>query len=78
MSLVLVVALPFIASILAALLPSDARNRESTLAGLVALACAASIAWLFPQVARGEVIVERFTWVPALGLDFVLRLDGFA
>ncbi|SFM22419.1 monovalent cation/H+ antiporter subunit A [Variovorax sp. OV329] len=78
MSLVLVVALPFIASILAALLPSDARNRESTLAGLVALACAVSIAWLFPQISQGQVIEERFTWVPALGLDFALRLDGFA
>lgn len=78
MSLVLVVALPFIASILAALLPSDARNRESTLAGLVALGCAGYIAWLFPRIARGEVITERISWVPELGLDFVLRLDGFS
>ncbi len=78
MPLVLVIALPFIASILAALMPANARNRESTLAGLVALGCAIQIAWLFPRVAQGEVIVERFTWVPALGLDVVLRLDGFA
>lgn len=78
MSLVLVVALPFIASILAALLPSDARNRESTLAGLVALGCAIYIGLLFPQVAKGEVVTETISWIPALGLDLVLRLDGFA
>ena len=56
MPLVLLVALPFIASALAAFLPSNARNRESTLAGLVALGCAAQVAWLFPRVADGNVI----------------------
>ncbi|MEJ8854044.1 monovalent cation/H+ antiporter subunit A [Variovorax robiniae] len=78
MPLVLLVALPFIASVLAAAMPSDARNRESTLAGLVALGCAAQVAWLFPRVAGGEVIRERFEWLPSLGLDLVFRLDGFA
>ena len=37
MSLVLLVALPFLASLLAALLPANARNAESTLAGVIAL-----------------------------------------
>lgn len=78
MPLVLLVALPFIASVLAALLPSDARNRESTLAGLVALGCAAQAAWLFPRLANGNVIREEFEWLPALGLNLVFRLDGFA
>lgn len=49
MPLVLLVALPFIASVLAASLPSDARNRESTLAGVVALFGAVQVAWMFPQ-----------------------------
>ncbi|WP_213955632.1 MULTISPECIES: monovalent cation/H+ antiporter subunit A [unclassified Variovorax] len=78
MPLVLLVALPFVASVLAAAMPSNARNRESTLAGLVALGCAAQVAWLFPRVAGGEVIRERFEWLPSLGLDLVFRLDGFA
>ncbi|MDO9115739.1 MAG: monovalent cation/H+ antiporter subunit A [Polaromonas sp.] len=78
MSLVLLLALPFIASVLAALLPADARNRESTLAGLVALGCALQAAWLFPQLAGGNVIREEIEWVPALGLNLVLRMDGFA
>ncbi|MBA4327415.1 MAG: monovalent cation/H+ antiporter subunit A, partial [Polaromonas sp.] len=76
--LLLLLALPFAASVLAALLPSNARNRESTLAGLVALACALQTAWLFPQLAGGNVIREEIAWVPELGLNLVLRMDGFA
>ncbi len=78
MPLALLVVLPFIASALAALLPSDARNRESTLAGLVALGCALQTAWFFPQVAQGEVIRQQVVWLPSLGLDLSFRMDGFA
>ena len=78
MSLVLLVALPFIASMLAALLPANARNRESTLAGLVALGCAIQVGWLFPQLADGNVLRQEIAWLPALGLNLVFRLDGFA
>ncbi|RYZ10900.1 MAG: monovalent cation/H+ antiporter subunit A [Comamonadaceae bacterium] len=78
MPLVFLVALPFLASIVAAWLPSNARNRESTLAGLVALGCAVQAAWLFPQVAGGNVIRQRIEWLPSLGLDLSFRMDGFA
>ncbi|MCY1165792.1 MAG: monovalent cation/H+ antiporter subunit A [Pseudomonadota bacterium] len=78
MPLVLLVALPFIASVLAALLPANARNRESTLAGLVALGCAAQVAWLFPKLADGNVLRQEIEWLPALGLNLVFRMDGFA
>jgi multicomponent K+:H+ antiporter subunit A len=78
MPLVLLVALPFVASVLAALLPSNARNRESTLAGLVALGCAIQAAFFFPHLANGNVIRQRIEWLPALGLDLVFRMDGFA
>ena len=78
MPLVLLVVLPFIGSVLAAVMPANARNREATLAGLVALVCALQIALLFPAVAGGEVLRETHDWVPLLGLDFSLRMDGFA
>ena len=78
MPLVLLVALPFLASVLAALLPANARNRESTLAGLVALGCALQVAWLFPQLANGNVLRQEIAWLPALGLNLVFRMDGFA
>ncbi len=78
MPLALLVVLPFIASVLAALLPSNARNRESTLAGMVALVCAIGGALYFPDLANGNVIRQRVEWLPALGLDLVFRMDGFA
>jgi multicomponent K+:H+ antiporter subunit A len=78
MPLVLLVALPFMASVLAALMPPNARNRESTLAGLTALACAIQAAMYFPQIADGGVIRQEIPWLPSLGLNLVLRLDGFA
>ncbi|MBU2287379.1 MAG: monovalent cation/H+ antiporter subunit A, partial [Gammaproteobacteria bacterium] len=78
MPLVLLVVLPFIASAIAAFLPSDARNRESTLAGLVALGCAVQAAWYFPSLADGNVIRYEISWLPALGLDLMFRMDGFA
>ena len=78
MPLVFLVALPFIASALAAFLPSNARNRESTLAGLVALGCAVQVAWMFPRLAGGNVIRQRIEWLPSLGLDLTFRMDGFA
>ncbi|MDM0045496.1 monovalent cation/H+ antiporter subunit A [Variovorax dokdonensis] len=78
MALLLIVVLPFVASLFAALMPHDARNRESTLAGLVALGLTVQMALLFPQVSGGQIIDMRVEWIPVLGLEFHLRLDGFA
>jgi multicomponent K+:H+ antiporter subunit A len=78
MSLIVLLLLPFIGSCLAALLPHNARNSESILAGLIALIGAIQVALWYPQIAHGGVIREEFFWVPSLGLNFVLRLDGFA
>ncbi|KJZ52217.1 monovalent cation/H+ antiporter subunit A [Pseudomonas marginalis] len=78
MSLIVLLLLPFIGSCLAALLPHNARNTESLLAGLVALVGTIQVALLYPQIAHGGVIREEFIWLPSLGLNFVLRMDGFA
>ncbi|MBA1295769.1 monovalent cation/H+ antiporter subunit A [Pseudomonas lurida] len=78
MSLIVLLLLPFIGSCLAALLPHNARNTESLLAGLVALVGSVQVALLYPQIAHGDVIHEEFMWLPSLGLNFVLRMDGFA
>ena len=72
------VALPFVGSLLAAFLPSNARNTESTIAGLIAVFCTVQAALLFPHIAAGEVLRQEINWAPALGLKLVLRLDGFA
>ncbi|MCB8745358.1 monovalent cation/H+ antiporter subunit A [Rhodoferax sp. U2-2l] len=74
-SLVLV---PFIGSLLAALMPQDARNRESWLAIGVTVCGLVIGGLLLPQIASGEVLREEYAWLPAQGLDFVLRVDGLA
>jgi len=78
MSLIVLLLLPFLGSCLAALLPHNARTTESLLAGLVALVGTIQVALLYPQIAHGGVIREEFMWLPSLGLNFVLRMDGFA
>ncbi|MCO8160679.1 monovalent cation/H+ antiporter subunit A [Pseudomonas sp. 21LCFQ010] len=78
MSLIVLLLLPFIGSCLAALLPHNARNAESLLAGLIAIGGALQVALWYPQIADGGVIREEYLWLPSLGLNFVLRMDGFA
>ncbi|MDP2768693.1 MAG: monovalent cation/H+ antiporter subunit A [Giesbergeria sp.] len=78
MPLIYLVLLPFIGSLLAAVMPANARNAESTLAGLIALFCAVQAALCFPAIAEGGVLREEMMWLPALGLNLVVRMDGFA
>lgn len=78
MSLIVLLLLPFVGSCLAAVLPHNARNSESLLAGLVALVGTVQVALLYPQIADGGVIREEFLWLPSLGFNLVLRMDGFA
>jgi multicomponent K+:H+ antiporter subunit A len=59
-------------------LPHNARNAESILAGLVAVTGAIQVALWYPQIVDGGVIREEYFWLPSLGLNFVLRMDGFA
>lgn len=78
MPLLILIALPFIGSVIAAFMPATARNREAWLAGGVALVCLLLVAWLYPQVADGGVVRFTVDWLPELGLNFSLRLDGLA
>ena len=76
--LIALLALPFAGSAVAALLPANARNREAWLAGAVALA-AHALAWsVYPEMTNAQVLRLDLAWLPALGLNFTLRLDGFA
>jgi multicomponent K+:H+ antiporter subunit A len=78
MSLVWIVILPFAGSLCAAFVPSHARNAAAWLAGTVAVACIALGVQFYPQIAEGEVVRTTLQWAPALGLEFTLRMDGFA
>ena len=72
----LLIVLPFAASLVAAVLPANARNIESILAGLTALWCAAQTALMFPAVAQGGIVEVQMRWLP--GLAPAIRVDGFA
>ncbi|WP_442909844.1 monovalent cation/H+ antiporter subunit A [Hyphomicrobium sp.] len=72
------IVVPFLGSLVASLLPTNARNAEAWLAGVIALSLAAVFALFYPQVVDGQIVRSETAWVPAAGLVFVLRLDGFA
>jgi multicomponent K+:H+ antiporter subunit A len=75
--LLLIIILPFLAGIAAILLPSDSRAPATCLAGATMAACLALTLSLYPSVSRGTVR-HQIEWIPSLGLDFTLRMDGFA
>ena len=78
MPLITLLLLPFLGSLLAAVLPANARNTESTLAGLIGVFCTLQAALYFPEIAQGGVLRQEIPWLPALGLNLVIRMDGFA
>lgn len=69
---------PLIASLVAACLPANARNREAWLAALVTLTGLLVTASLYMRVSEGDVLYARLEWLPQLGLNLVLRMDGLA
>src|SRR5690349_6606640 len=76
--LVVLIVLPFIGSVAAALFPTNARNAEVYLAGAVTLVALALVFAMYPDVVDGGVVRHKSAWIPELGLDFHLRMDGFA
>src|SRR3546814_18827666 len=76
--LVLVLVLPFAGCLVAALLPANRRNIEAWIAGIVALAGLVLTFALYPAVPAGGVIRSEADRVPASGLVFTPRMDGFA
>ena len=78
MSLFILLALPFIGSLITALLPTRARTVLASFAGLVSVVAAVWVISLFPSVRDGGVIRETIAWMPSYGLDLVVRVDGFA
>jgi multicomponent K+:H+ antiporter subunit A len=76
MSLAALLLLFTTAALVVALLPGRARNAAAVVSGLTALAGVVGLAIRFPEVRDAGVVVRRIAWVPSMGLDLVLRLDG--
>jgi multicomponent K+:H+ antiporter subunit A len=74
----LILLLPFIGSFAAAALPAGARNAAGLLAGSVALTGTVLVAYLYPAISGGDVVRGEIAWLPSLGLNLVVRLDGLS
>ncbi len=76
MALALIIALPFLGIVLPLWLERYGRSACAFGAGLAPLAALVLLLWQRERVFAGEVIVVRQSWLPELGLDLSLRLDG--
>ncbi|QJP17316.1 monovalent cation/H+ antiporter subunit A [Starkeya sp. ORNL1] len=76
-ALLLILVLPFAGSLAAGFLPTKARNAAALLTGGIGVVGTVIVALLYP-LAAGDGVRFGLTWLPTLGLDFTLRLDGLA
>jgi multicomponent K+:H+ antiporter subunit A len=78
MLLLTLLLVPFAGSVVAACLPADARNREAWLAAGLTLFALLLAAAMYQAVRDGSVLEHRIEWLPAHGVNFVLRMDALA
>ena len=76
--LMAMIVLPFLGALVAAFLPSNARDAEAWLAGAIAGSCLFLAVIAYPMIVASGAIRIDIAWVPSLGLNFTLRMDGFA
>ncbi|MES2786357.1 MAG: monovalent cation/H+ antiporter subunit A [Pseudomonadota bacterium] len=76
--LIILLLLPFAGSIAAAALSSRIRDAAAWAAAVSSLAAFAVGASFYERMSSGAVVSLKLGWVPSAGLDFTLRMDGFA
>ncbi len=76
LTLFTLVALPFVAALLIALVSGGSRLLHSGIAGAASAGGLALLASLAGPVIGGEVPSASVSWVPSLGLDLTLMVDG--
>lgn len=72
----LVVLTPFIGAFFAAWFSRWGRLHAAWTAGFVALTALAFLTPLISQAFAGHVLVQKFNWIPLIGLNLAFRLDG--
>ena len=70
--------MPFLACILAYALQGRLSSGAVYVAGGVAALLFLVTLLLFPQVSAGDALIYRIEWIPQLGLNLTLRMDGLA
>ncbi len=76
MSLFIIVALPFFGALLPGLMNSASRAATAGVTFTISLAAFVGLLTNLPTVLAGEVVITRVDWMPLLGLNFSLMLDG--
>ncbi|WP_099824400.1 monovalent cation/H+ antiporter subunit A [Oceaniglobus indicus] len=76
MSLLIIVALPFLGALLPGLMNSAGRAACAGVTFTVSLAAFIGLLTNLPTVLAGDVVMARVDWMPALGLNFTLMLDS--
>jgi multicomponent K+:H+ antiporter subunit A len=76
--LITLMVLAFVGSSLAVLFRGKARNVAAYLAGVVTLLALALVIATYPRVVDGGVVQYQAARIPELGLEFNIRMDGFA
>lgn len=78
MSLAIIVLIPFLAAVLPLMARQRSRLMITTLAGTATAVGFVLLLVLAPTVLDGTVLQYHASWLPKLGLDFSLRLDGLS
>ena len=76
MSLYFIVALPFFGALLPGLMNNAGRAACAGVTLVVSLVAFLGLMTNLPAVLAGELVTARIDWMPALGLNFTLMLDG--
>lgn len=71
--------LPFLGSLASAfILNTTSRDLPVAVAGAVTACCLLLCVFAYPYVVEGNVLRFEAEWLPQFGLNFTLRMDGFA
>ena len=76
MSLLLIVALPFLGALLPGLMNQAGRASCAGITFMVSLTAFVGLMTNLPAVMAGDVVMYRMDWIPSLGLNFTLMLDA--
>ena len=71
-------ALPFVGSVIVATIPTHARTAGGLIAGAVSLLGVVLTVASYGQVEDGGKLLAEIAWLPSLGLSLQIRLDGLS
>ena len=77
-NLPIIVLLPFVAAIFAAWASTFNRLASAWLAAIVTILAIILLLPSLEMVFAGETLIQTWSWIPAIGLEFAFRLDGLA